>query len=135
MTLMPLGAPVQAEVGILARDIGVVRVGRPCPTEGRRLQLVRAWLAEGKVISISADAFTTDENNKPVAAYYKARLSIEDYHFIGVPTDFRLIPGMTLQADINAGTRRLGPTSSRERSMGRAPPCANRENLNGDRLF
>jgi hemolysin D len=28
-------------------------------------------------------------------------------HFVNVPPKFRLIPGMTLQADVNVGTRPL----------------------------
>ena len=109
MTLMPLGAPVQAEVGILARNIGDVRLGDHARLKVDAFNSSEHGFAEGRVVSISADAFTTDENKKPVAAYYKVRLSVEDYHFVSVPTDFRLMPGMTLQADINAGTRRLGP--------------------------
>ena len=61
--------------------------------------------AEGKIRWVSAGAFTTDEDNKPVDAYYKARCSIDAAHFTGVPSNFQLIPGMTLNADINVGTR------------------------------
>ena len=38
-------------------------------------------------------------------AYYKARCSVDSTNFIGVPANFRLIPGMTLTGDVNVGTR------------------------------
>jgi HlyD family secretion protein len=61
--------------------------------------------AEGTIRWISDNAFTTDDNNQPVDAYYKARCSVDAMHFVDVPPRFRLIPGMTLQADVNVGTR------------------------------
>jgi hemolysin D len=61
--------------------------------------------AEGTVRWISENAFTTDDNGQPAEASYKARCGIDATHFVNVPGKFRLIPGMTLQADINVGTR------------------------------
>jgi hemolysin D len=108
MTMMPLGTPVQAEVSIASSDVGFVRVGDRARLKIDAFNASEHGYAEGKVIWISPDAFTTDDNNKPVPPYYKARVSIDAYHFTGVPRTFRLIPGMTLQADINVGTRLLG---------------------------
>jgi HlyD family secretion protein len=62
--------------------------------------------AKGKIRWISAGAFTTDDDGKPVDyTYYKARCSVDATNFKDVPKNFRLIPGMTLQGDINVGTR------------------------------
>ena len=61
--------------------------------------------AEGTIRWISDNAFTTDDNGQPVEAYYKARCGVDAMHFKDVPAKFRLIPGMTLQADVNVGTR------------------------------
>ncbi len=61
--------------------------------------------AEGKIRWISEGAFTTDDDGKPVDAYYKARCSVDRTNFKDVPKNFRLIPGMTLQGDVNVGTR------------------------------
>ena len=38
-------------------------------------------------------------------AYYKARCTVDKMNFHNVPENFRLIPGMTLTADMNIGTR------------------------------
>ena len=44
-------------------------------------------------------------STQPVDAYYKARCSIEKADLRGVPSNFRLIPGMTLTGDVNVGKR------------------------------
>jgi HlyD family secretion protein len=105
MTLMPLNAPVEAEINIAARDIGFVRPGDPCTLKVGAYNFMEHGTAEGKVRWISDNAFTTDENGQPVSAYYKARCSVDASHFQNVPANFRLIPGMTLQADLKIGTR------------------------------
>ena len=64
--------------------------------------------AEGKVRWISEGAFTTGDDGQPVEAYYKARCTIDKANLIGVPKNFRLIPGMTLTGDIQVGTRSAG---------------------------
>jgi len=105
MTLMPLNAPVEAEINIAARDVGFVRPGDPCTLKVGAFNFMEHGTAEGKVRWISDNAFTTDENGQPSAAYYKARCSVDADHFQNVPANFRLIPGMTLQADLKIGTR------------------------------
>lgn len=105
LTLMPADAPVEAEIAIAARDIGFVRPGDPCTLKVGAFNFMEHGTAEGKVRWISDNAFTTDDNGQPVAAYYKARCSVDQDHFQNVPANFRLIPGMTLQADLRIGTR------------------------------
>jgi len=63
---------------------------------------------EGKVKWISEDAFTTDDNGQATPAYYRVRVSVVAINLIDVPSTFRLIPGMTLVADVKVGTRALG---------------------------
>lgn len=104
-TLMPADAPVQAEVRIASRDVGFVRVGDRCVLKIDAFNYMEHGTAEGKILWISDNAFTTDDNNQPVDAYYKARCSVDAMHFKDVPAKFRLIPGMTLQGDVNVGTR------------------------------
>jgi HlyD family secretion protein len=105
LTLMPLNAPVEAEINIAARDVGFVRAGDPCTLKVGAFNFMEHGTAEGKVRWISDNAFTTDQNGQPVSAYYKARCSVDSNHFQNVPANFRLIPGMTLQADLKIGTR------------------------------
>jgi hemolysin D len=48
---------------------------------------------------------TAVAEGQTVEAYYKARCSVDARKFINVPDNFRLIPGMTLEADLKVGTR------------------------------
>ena len=104
-TLMPVKSPVEAEINIASRDVGFVRPGDHCVLKIEAFNYMEHGTAEGTIRWISDNAFTTDENGQPIGAYYKARCGVDETHFINVPTKFRLIPGMTLQADVNVGSR------------------------------
>ena len=105
----PLNAPLVAEVHILARDIGFVRAGDPVTLKVDAFAFTEHGTAQGVVEWISEGAFfLNEETSQPVDAYYKARVKITEMNFIRVPAGFRLIPGMSLVADINVGRRSLG---------------------------
>jgi HlyD family secretion protein len=106
ITLMPIDTKLEAEIRILSRDIGFIRPGDPCTMKIDAFNAAEHGTAKGKIRWISAGAFTTDDDGKPVDyTYYKARCSVDATNFKDVPKNFRLIPGMTLQGDINVGTR------------------------------
>jgi HlyD family secretion protein len=106
ITLMPINTKLEAEIRILSRDIGFIRPGDPCTMKIDAFNAAEHGTAKGKIRWISAGAFTTDDDGKPVDyTYYKARCSVDATNFKDVPKNFRLIPGMTLQGDINVGTR------------------------------
>jgi HlyD family secretion protein len=107
MTLVPLSSPMEAEVHILARDIGFVRAGDPVSVKVDAFNYYEHGAAQGKISWISEGAFSTDENNKPVEPYYKARIAFTKVDFQDVPKSARLIPGMTLRADVTVGHRSL----------------------------
>lgn len=104
-TTMPANTPVEAEFRILSRDVGFIRAGDRCLMKIDAFNYMEHGTAAGTVRWISDNAFTTDDDGRPVDAYYKGRCGIDAMHFTGVPQKFRLIPGMMLQADINVGTR------------------------------
>lgn len=104
----PLNEPLEAEVHILARDIGFVRSGDHVTLKIDAFNYSEHGTAEGVVEWISEGAFfVNEETNQPADAYYKARVKIQKTNFIHVPANFRLIPGMTLVGDINVGQRSL----------------------------
>jgi hemolysin D len=107
MTLMPLRTPVEAEVHITTRDVGFLRTGDAATLKIDAFNAAEHGTAEGKVRWVSEGAFTTDDNGSPADPYYKARIAIDAFHFVGVPAHFRLIPGMTMGADIKVGQRSL----------------------------
>lgn len=105
ITLMPINTRLEAEIKIASRDVGFIRPGDRCVIKVDAFNSAEHGTAEGSVRWISEGAFTVDEDNRPVEAYYKARCSVERTNFIDVPKNFRLIPGMTLTGDVNVGTR------------------------------
>ena len=90
---------------IASRDVGFLRRGDRCTLKIDAFNFIEHGSAEGKVSWISEGAFTTDDNGQSTEAYYKARCSIDELKFRKVPENFRLIPGMTLSADMNIGSR------------------------------
>ena len=106
-TLMPADTPVAAEASVASRDIGFIRVGDACTLKIDAFNYMEHGTAEGAVQWISDNAFTTsdDDESKAVDPFYKVRCRVERTHFINTPPKLRLIPGMTLQADVKVGTR------------------------------
>ena len=105
ITLAPLHSPIEAEVRIAARDIGFVRPGDSATLKFDAFHFVEHGTASGTVRWISEGAFSLDDNGSPVEPYYKARITLTEVKLNGVPDSFRLVPGMTLGADINVGSR------------------------------
>jgi membrane fusion protein, hemolysin D len=105
ITLAPLRSPVEAEVHILARDVGFCRPGDKVTLKLDPFHFVEHGTASGALRWISEGAFTQDENGSATDAYYKARIALTEVNLKSVPNNFRLVPGMTLTADIQVGTR------------------------------
>jgi HlyD family secretion protein len=109
ITAMPVDMPVEATVTISTRDIGFLRVGDPATLRVDAFESNEHGYAQGHVKWISEGAFSIDEDtNQPVDPYYKVGVAIDSYHFVSVPKNFRLMPGMTLTADMKVGTRSAG---------------------------
>jgi HlyD family secretion protein len=106
--LAPLRSPVEAEVHILSRDVGFIRPGDPVKVKLDAFNFVEHGAVEGTVRWISEGAFATNEDTGAAAdPYYKVRIELTNTALRNVPEGFRLIPGMTLMADVHIGTRSL----------------------------
>ncbi|MBV9826019.1 MAG: HlyD family type I secretion periplasmic adaptor subunit [Alphaproteobacteria bacterium] len=106
--LAPLNSPIEAEVHVLSRDIGFIRPGDPVKVKLDAFNYVEHGMVDGTVRWISEGAFTTNEDtNSAVEPYYKVRVALTNVDLRNVPEGFRLIPGMTLTADVHIGTRSL----------------------------
>ncbi|MCW2275452.1 HlyD family type I secretion periplasmic adaptor subunit [Rhodoblastus acidophilus] len=109
ITAMPLASPVAAEIHVAARDVGFIRPGDPAYLKIDAFNFAEHGLADGEVKWISENAFVTNEDTgQPVEPYYRVNIAVTKVGLINVPAGFRLIPGMTLVADINVGKRPLG---------------------------
>lgn len=115
-SLMPLDAPVEVDAEIDAQDSGFVKVGDPVTIKFATYKFLEHGTAEGVVRTISQDAFTeandqdtltktaSKETRRP---YFDARITIKALHLHDVPPHVRLVPGMTLMADIIVGKRTI----------------------------
>jgi hemolysin D len=106
-TLAPLDAPVEAEIDVATSDIGFISVGNPVQLKLDTYSYIWYGMAQGVVKTISEGSFSTDANNAPVAPYFKIRVKVTKLLLHDVPSDFRLIPGMTLEGDILVGERTI----------------------------
>jgi hemolysin D len=106
-TLVPLDAPMEADVNVRAEDIGFIRVGDPVQLKLNAYRYMQHGMAKGVIKTVSEGSFTLDDNQQPVDPYFKVRVRITEVHMRNVPADFRLIPGMTINGDIMVGKRTI----------------------------
>jgi len=104
-TLMPVNAPLFADVWVQSQDIGFVRIGHQVRMKLDAYRYLEYGVAKGAVKSISENSFTVDDNNQPVPPYFKVHVAITEVNLQGVPKSFRLLPGDTLTGDVMVGER------------------------------
>jgi HlyD family type I secretion membrane fusion protein len=118
-SLVPLGAPLEVDAQIQAQDIGFVKVGDPVTIKFDAYKFLEHGTGTGIVRTISADAFTETSTQDTVTAlsgggvgashepYFDARIKLTSIKLHDVPPNFRISPGMTVQADIVVGSRTI----------------------------
>ncbi|MGZ5052714.1 MAG: HlyD family type I secretion periplasmic adaptor subunit [Methylobacter sp.] len=105
-TLVPLGTELEAEVQIDAMDVGYVKVGDTSRIKLDAYPFQRHGLLTGEVRTMSEDAFRRDADaGQSMDSYYKSRISLGDSRLKRMPEQARLLPGMTLTAEIVVGKR------------------------------
>ena len=103
MELVPTDEALVAETRISTEDIGHVHLGQPVTVKVSAFDYIRYGSISGELVSISASTFV-DEEGRP---YYKGRVAL-DSDRVGEGTQAQpIIPGMTVQADIQTGERTL----------------------------
>jgi len=114
--LVPINAPLEVDVQIDAQDIGFIKVGDPVNIKFDTFKFLEHGIGIGEVKAISQDAFTDAPTQDAVtsaggsatrSAYYDARIKITKLQLHDIPTQARLIAGMTLNADIVVGQRTI----------------------------
>jgi len=104
VTLVPAGAPMIAEVALRSADVGRVAAGDLVRLKVDAFPFQRHGALEGRLLSISRDSFDprlppgAEAAAPPAQAIHRARIAV-------APGTLALIPGMTLTAEIMAGTR------------------------------
>jgi HlyD family type I secretion membrane fusion protein len=109
LTMVPINAPLEAEIHIDAQEIGFVRPGDPVAIKVEAYNYLEHGYVEGHLRVLSADAFTTSDDDKatPVRPYYKGYIKLDHVDLHDVPSDFKLVQGTPVTADIQVGKRTL----------------------------
>ena len=105
MSLVPLDAPLEAAVFIATDDIGYIRPNDPATIKLDTYPFQKFGYLDGELRTLAEDAqyFDTPSGRRLV---YEGRIRISGMeHARNLPKDFRLVPGMTLSADIKVGSR------------------------------
>ncbi|CAK0767751.1 Membrane fusion protein (MFP) family protein [Gammaproteobacteria bacterium] len=109
MTLVPLDVPLEAEVQINATDIGFVKIGDVVRIKLDAFPFQKYGTLPGTVEVITEDSFSRDLSQGRATGqadvYYLSLVSLGTMRLEHAGRDFRLIPGLTLSAEIKVGRR------------------------------
>ena len=106
-TLVPLGSELEAEVKIDALDIGYIKLNDATHLKLDAFPFQKHGGLRGKVRTLSEDAFKRDSGamGQGLDAYYSSRISLGSEALRNMSDKMRLLPGMTLSAEIVVGKR------------------------------
>lgn len=109
VTLVPADAPLIAEVALRSADVGHLRIGDPVTLKVDAFPFQRHGAVTGRLRAISRDSFDpnapagVEAASPPAGAIHRAQVAIETTP--SLPPGAALIPGMTLAAEVKAGSR------------------------------
>ena len=110
ITLIPLNGDIEVEAEIRTQDIGKIKMGSEARVKLTAYPFQKHGTLDGMVRNISEDTFqrqgAREGSLETSAMYYRARISVSG-ELTNVNDNFRLIPGMEVQAEIKAGKRRI----------------------------
>ena len=105
ITLVPLNTALEAEVQIETDDIGYVKLGDPARIKLDAFPFQRHGTIDGKLHTLSEDSFARERASSVGRSdlYYLGRVAVGEINLRRVPREMRLVPGMTLTAEIVVG--------------------------------
>ena len=105
-TLVPLNVALEAEVQIDAVDVGYIKRGDLVHVKLDAFPFQRHGTLDAKVRTISEDAFRRDASARGGSdAFYLSRITLDNTNLKNMLSSGRLMPGMTLTAEIVVGKR------------------------------
>jgi hemolysin D len=106
LTIIPRDAPMIADVMIASGDVGDSIPGADVKLKIDAFPYLRHGMLPGRLLAVSEESFT---GNGPAetgqGAMHRGRIGVLSTSLSDVPPGARLFPGMTLTAEIKAGTR------------------------------
>lgn len=101
LEVVPVDKELVVESRVSTQDIGHVHVGQEAVIKVGSYDPQRFGVIEGEVDRISPSTYL-DEENQP---YYKAQIVLAKKYLGVQPDQYKLIPGMTVTADIRTGEK------------------------------
>jgi len=107
ITLVPLDTPMTVEAQVPASDISGVFVGQDAKVKIDTYPFQRYGYLRGKLSAVSPDTIESPSADGGVQRVYVVRVEITDWNFNGAQKPGSILPGMTLNAEIIVGSRRV----------------------------
>ena len=105
-TLVPLNVTLEAEVRIDSVDVGYIKLGDKVHLKLDAFPFQRHGTLDARVRTMSEDAFRRDASAKSGAdAYYVSHMTLDKITLKNMTETSRLLPGMTVTAEIVVGKR------------------------------
>jgi HlyD family secretion protein len=104
-TLVPIGEVLEAEVQIDSQDIGYIKTGAVAHVKIDAFPFQKHGMLDGTLRTISQDAFRRESNSTGADAIYGGRVALGKLQLDNMPEHAKLLPGMTLSAEILVGKR------------------------------
>lgn len=104
MEVVPVDDELRVETKIATRDVGHVAPGQMVKVKVSSYDFVRYGAVEGRLEYVSATTYVDEQNGQP---YYKGMVSLPRTYLGENPSENRILPGMTVQADIVTGEKTL----------------------------
>lgn len=103
MIIVPSHGGLEAEVRLLNKDMGFVRVGQDVAVKVEAFPFTRYGTLPGKIVAISTDAVEDEK----LGLVYPARIQLENTTIDRGSRQMRLTPGMGVTADVRTGDRSI----------------------------
>lgn len=113
VSLVPLNTVLEVDAEVRPRDVGFVAVGDRVKVKFETYPYVRHGTADGTVRTLSEDttrspdAAQQQQPSQLQQRNYRARVTLDTVKLRNLPADFRLMPGMPVEADIVVGERTM----------------------------
>lgn len=104
MEVVPVEDELLVETRVSTRDIGHVHPGQPATVKVSTYDFVRYGAVSGELLDVSATTYVDERDGQP---YYKGTVRLSQPHVGDDPQVNRVMPGMTVQADIITGRKTL----------------------------
>lgn len=102
MEIVPLDKELEVQVKISPKDIGHLGAGQAVQLKFSSFDFSRYGSVKGTLDQISATTFANDSGER----YYQGRILLSQNH-VGHNTDNRIMPGMTVMADVITGEKTI----------------------------